>query len=297
MSTPKRHHFVPESYLTGFSEEESGFLNIYSKRSGLWRRQKPKQVMVRNNYYRQHWVPDGVDKNILEKRVGQQLEPQGLASLRKVVAEPELATDDDSANILAYIEFQRFRVPRQADMAKEIVRTALTTLLMQDAEGCEALRQNRINVNDSIRFKFLRLAIGRLTPYMSRMLWDIVQAEDGASFITSDSPVTFMNVDFPPPAEAGIALYGTIVLFPIDSKHMIVMRHPEFIWGEKGASERLPREHEIEEGVIEIRRNIVWDRQAVNNHNWLIFQLSQDLIVGCCKETIDAVVGMVTRGN
>jgi len=50
MSNPKRHHFVPESYLNGFVDDESGFLNVYSKRSDLWRRQKPKQVMVKNKY-------------------------------------------------------------------------------------------------------------------------------------------------------------------------------------------------------------------------------------------------------
>jgi hypothetical protein len=84
MSNPKRHHFVPESYLNGFTEEKTGFLHIYSKRSGLWRRQKPKQVMVRNKYYRQEWAPDGVDKNILEKTIGFTTEPKGLSSLRKL---------------------------------------------------------------------------------------------------------------------------------------------------------------------------------------------------------------------
>jgi hypothetical protein len=82
MSNPKRHHFVPESYLNGFTEEKTGFLHIYSKRSGLWRRQKPKQVMVRNKYYRQEWAPDGVDKNILEKTIGFTTEPKGLSSLK-----------------------------------------------------------------------------------------------------------------------------------------------------------------------------------------------------------------------
>jgi hypothetical protein len=37
----------------------------------MWRRQKPKTVMVRNKYYHQDWAPDGVDKNILEKRLVQ----------------------------------------------------------------------------------------------------------------------------------------------------------------------------------------------------------------------------------
>ncbi|PFG11416.1 DUF4238 domain-containing protein [Marinobacter sp. LV10MA510-1] len=115
MSSPKRHHFVPRAYLEGFKEPNSDFLNIYSKRSGLWRRQKANQVMVRNKYYCQSWVPDNVDENILEKGLGNELEPKGLSSLKRLVENPSQLTDDDTANIIAYIEFQRIRVPRQAD--------------------------------------------------------------------------------------------------------------------------------------------------------------------------------------
>lgn len=52
----------------------------------MWRRQKPKQVMVRNKYYHQDWVPEGIDKNILEKTIGGGLEPKGPADFKIVVA-------------------------------------------------------------------------------------------------------------------------------------------------------------------------------------------------------------------
>jgi len=296
VSSPKRHHFVPESYLHGFTEPDSGFLNIYSKRSDHWRRQKPQQVMVRNKYYHQSWVPEGVDPNVLEKRLGNELEPKGLSSLRRLVASPNELDDADTANILQYLEFQRIRVPRQADMAKELAKTAITMEMMKTAEGQQALALGRVVVKDSFRFEFMRTAMGSISPYFGRMVWEVVSSEEGAEFLTSDSPVSFCNIDFPPPTEAGIGLYGTVVLFPLDSRHLLLLKHPEFERGEKRSSDQLPRSLDHEDGVVEVRTGAVWDREGVGRHNRVMYQLSQDVVVASSKSTLDAAVEKVTVG-
>lgn len=189
MNNPKRHHFVPESYLSGFTESTTGMLNIYSKKTGLWRRQKPKQVMVRNKYYHQGWAPEGVDKNILEKSLGASIEPKGMESLRKLIKEAEALDDEDSANILIYLQFQRLRVPRQADTAKALAKNVITQELRKTSKGRDALKLGKVVIKDSFRFNFLQMAHGTLTPFFSRMIWQLIEAEHGASFITSDSPV------------------------------------------------------------------------------------------------------------
>lgn len=297
MSNPKRHHFVPESYLRGFVEDSTGFLNVYSKHSGMWRRQKPKQVMVRNKFYHQDWAPSGVDKNILEKKLGAEMEPKGLRALRKLVEAAETLDDEDTANILLYLQFQRIRVPRQADMAKSLAKTAITFEIMKTPEGREVLKNGKVVIKDSFRFEFMRAVHGSLTPYFSRMIWEIVEAVPGTSFITSDSPVSFYNVDFVPPTEPGAALYGTFVLFPINKRFLLVMRHPQYEAGEREASEALPSDVEIEDGVIEVRKDIVWSESEVHRQNWLMFQLSQDLIVGESKEILEDVIGKTLAGH
>jgi hypothetical protein len=75
MSNPKRHHFVPKWHLERFADRD-GFLHIYDKAKGLWRRQKPQQVMTVNRYYRQNWAPEGIDPDILEKSMGAKQEPE-----------------------------------------------------------------------------------------------------------------------------------------------------------------------------------------------------------------------------
>tara|TARA_R110002074_G_C12386693_1_gene652899 strand:- start:114 stop:1019 length:906 start_codon:yes stop_codon:yes gene_type:complete len=297
MSSPKRHHFVPRAYLEGFKESDSGFLNIYSKRSGLWRRQKANQVMVRNKYYCQSWVPDNIDENILEKSLGNALEPKGLNSLKRLVENPSQLTDDDTANIIAYIEFQRIRVPRQADEAMRLAKLTIETMIMGKPEGKEVLGTHQVSINDSFRFDFMKTVSGNIGPYLGRMIWEVVEAPEGSCFVTSDSPVSFWNEDFMPPLEPGIALYGTIVFFPLDSKHLLILRHPEYMDGEKSASEKLPRNLDYEDGEIEVRRGIVWDKEAVDHHCWIMYMLSQDTIAGCSKACIDNAVGQETSGN
>ena len=297
MSNPKRHHFVPEAYLDGFVEDDTGFLNVYSKGSNLWRRQKPKQVMVRNKFYHQDWVPSGVDKNVLEKRLGAEMEPRGLLALRKLVSAPETLNDDDTANILIYLQLQRIRVPRQSDTAKSLAKTAITLEMMKTSEGREALRHGEVVIKDSFRFEFMRTVHGILAPYFARMIWEIVEAGPSMSFITSDSPVTFYNVDFMPPTEPGVALYGTMVFFPINKRFLLLMRHPEYEAGEMEASEALPKDLDIDDGAIEVRKDIVWDEEKVQRQNWLMFQLSQDLIVGENKAVLENAIGKVLSGH
>jgi len=296
MSNPKRHHFVPECYLNGFVEEDTGFLNIYSKRSDMWRRQKPKQVMVRNKYYHQDWVPEGVDKNILEKTIGSELEPKGLTALKKLVASPGELDDEDLASILVYIQFQRLRVPRQADMAKSLAKKVIRHELLKTQEGQKALKYGKVTIKDSFRFEFLQSVHSSLSPYFSRMVWEVIEAKNDTSFITSDSPVCFHNKDLIPPMEAGPALYGTTVLFPLNKRYLLSMHHIEYETNEKNASDALPKNLDIEDGVIEIRSGNIWNEQQVNATNWVIFQLSQDTIAGENKDILEKLVDKKIMG-
>ena len=53
-----------------------------------------------------------------------------------------------------------------------------------------------IELNDSYRFNVMKILSRQLSPYFARMVWEIGKAEEGSSFITSDSPVSFVNKAF-----------------------------------------------------------------------------------------------------
>ncbi|MES2106826.1 MAG: DUF4238 domain-containing protein [Pseudomonadota bacterium] len=291
MNSPKRHHYVPESYLLGFKEDGTEFAHVYSKRTNSWRRQRPQQIMVVGQYYRQEWAPEGVDKNILENFLGTELEPNGLSSLQRLIDNPDELNEQGIANILEYLQFQRIRVPRQAELAKGVVQQSMASTLQKTSLGADALKHVRIEIKDSFHVEFMRVTHGLLSPYFSRMIWEVVEAEPGSSFITTDSPVTFFNADFIPPAEPGVALYGTIVLFPINKRYLLLMTHPEYKKQQKKSSDVLPPDLQIEDGFVEIRKGIVWDSRRVLHHNQAMFHLSYDLIVGDSKSVLEQVVG------
>ncbi len=290
LSNPKRHHVVPKAYLEGFTEPDTGFLNIYSKRGNMWRRQKPKQVMVRNKYYHQDGVPDGVDNNILEKVIGEGLEPDGLAALSKLIEKPDDMSGEDISKVIDYVVFQRVRVPRQIEMAGSLTHTRLKNAMSKSDIGRCALGCVELSINDSFKFHLFEAAHGPLARYFSRMVWEVIKADDEASFITSDSPVAFYNEDFAPPKEPGPAFYGTTVLFPINKRYLLSMHHFEYETGEKNASDKLPKDTELEEGTLRIRSGRICSKQQVREQNYILYQLSQDVIVGESKGTLENVV-------
>ena len=182
-------------------------------------------------------------------------------------------------------------------MAKSLATNAITLEILKAPEGQEALKYAEVVMKDSFRFDFMKMVQGSMTPYLSKMIWELIEAEHGTSFITSDSPVTFFNADFLPPTEAGVALYGTIVLFPVNKKFLLKMHHSEYETGEKGTSEHLPIYPHVEDGVIEIRRGTIWGEENVNRQNWIMHQLSQDLVVGESKEILEIAIGKTLEGH
>lgn len=229
MTTPKKHHFVPVWYLERFAES-SGMLSVYDLRKKEWRKQNPAQVMHIRYHNRQEWASDGIDKNILEKRFCD-IENSGKTAIEKLIATPENITADNTAALLTYLELQRIRVPRQAALAKGVMKALIHDIAYSDTEIAKYLDEGhgRIIIREKeSRIMYMRAALGSHTPYFARMHWAVCIAPQDVSFVTTDSPVCFFNPAFSPESDGGIGLAGTMVLFPLSSTHLLVLTHPEF---------------------------------------------------------------------
>ena len=273
MSTPKKHHFVPKWYLKRFSDP-SGFLHVLDRNNGLYRKQKPEKVMSIGNYYRQDWAPPGIDPNILEKRLGALIEPNAQKALDKLLQGGRGLTDDDTAAIVVYLEFQHIRVPRQARSAMPLAINTIFTNSPPELQAMIARGEVKITLRDSIRFLFMRCLTGQLVQWLSNMDWEVLESPDRTSFITTDSPVSFYNVAFPPPTQAGIGLAGTMVFFPLNSKYLLVLRHPEYNGSNRvSPSQRLPVP-EINDGGIHITYNYQSSYEEVVACNWTMSHIN-----------------------
>jgi hypothetical protein len=278
-------HFVPRSYLERFTCDE-GFLHVFDRSSRSYRRQRPKEVMKINSYYRQDWVPSGVDPNIAEKTLGQWLERDTKVSIDRLICCSDDLSDEDTATLMIYFESQRIRVPRQFRTAKELMKATLLELAPHDAAHAIQSGELLLEIKDSARFQYMHILTGELHPWFARMEWEVFRAESGAAFVTTDSPVSFYNPRICPPHEAGLALAGTMVFFPLSSRCILLMRHPE---GRVDPLAVLPdppskdRPRSIESGRV-------WSREVVDNFNWKMVKLSDRLVVAESKSVLEACV-------
>lgn len=288
-NNPKMHHYVPKSYLMRFTDKK-GFLHVFDRSTHSFRRQRPKEVMKINSYYRQEWAPDGIDPNILEKSLGEWLEANAKDSIDRLINNPGSLTDDDTTTLLIYIEIQRIRVPRQSEMAKELMRETILRLVPPEAAAAINAGEVLLYMKDSARFDYMRMVIGELNPWFGRMEWEVVEAESGSAFITTDSPVSLYNAKLPPPAEAGLALAGTIIFFPLSSHHALLMRHPEYRTDPKMSAKVVLPDPPDEDIKLSITYGAAWDHETVNNFNWKMVQLSDHLIVGKSKEILEQCI-------
>jgi hypothetical protein len=232
--------------------------------------------MLIDAYYRQVWAPAGVDPNILEKRLAAGIEADIKDALDCLCNSPARLSGDQASNLLAYMELQRIRVPRQAAWASEMMRQKLLELIGPELRA--QLQQNRLRptMKDSARFDFMRSTLGKLHPWFHSMEWEVYEAEPGTSFITTDSPVTFVNPRIPPPAEAGIGRAGTLVLFPLSSRKLMVMRHPGGARGDPMVL--LPEPAEDLRGAL-LSFGEVMSADRVRQTNWYLAALSHHLCV------------------
>lgn len=241
-----------------------------------------------NSYYRQDWAPQGIDPNIFEKTLGEWLEAEAKDSIDRLIEFPASLTDQDTATLLIYIELQRIRVPRQAEAAKKQMREVV--LRLAPAEALEAIQAGEVmlTIKDSARFDYMRMITGKLHPWFGKMEWEVFKAEAGASFVTTDSPVSLYNAMAPPPAEPGLALAGTMVFFPLSSRHVLLMRHSEYRLNENTSPIEVLPEPSVEDGHISITHGAIWKSEVVNNFNWKMMQLSNQLAVGNSKHVLQA---------
>ena len=270
----KSQHYVPESYLKRFTDA-NGFLFIRDKNREHIRRQKPNKVMKIDSYYRQTWIPNGIDPNILEICIAS-IENDAKFAIDCLLESPASLTKEYAEILLEYLEAQRIRVPRQAVWAKELLNKNIHNItpsyLREQIESCSA----ELVLNDTVRFDFMKMACDTLHPWFARMEWEVVEAGCNASFITTDSPVSFYNPKFLPPAEAGIGLAGTIVLFPLSSQKLLLLRHPECRY--ESALTILPNPT-MQSNTLNLLHGAVWNVSLVKRTNWKLARLAHELYV------------------
>lgn len=92
------------------------------------------------------------------------------------------------------------------------------------------------------------------------------------------------------PAEAGIGLLGTVVLFPLSSQYLLIMRHPEYKKNTRTHSLRVLAKPTLEDRLVPVTTGKVWTRMTVANHNKVMRVLSDWLLVAESRQVLEGYI-------
>jgi len=243
MTTPKKHHFLPQFYLEQFKEiSQSG------KYSKIWQLEKstvpnPTKVSIKDigcktDYHTLDLPGQEKDRKTIEKALTK-LETKQSDLIKEICETNEIA-EETKPSLADFIATMRYRVPA----FKEFIETSLKAdvqntfkILMHQKqlppppreleelfqkEGYDCIEPKIFNW---ILLKFmLNMAFdGKDSSFFTKMKWQLILAPTGCSFITGDSPVAIYHPNYEAirPYGVGLVFKDIEVTFPISKKHLV----------------------------------------------------------------------------
>ena len=133
---PKRHHYVPVSYLARFTGAD-GFLFAYRKdEPSKPIRSKPEGIGFRRYYYSQPVPGGGINHGRFERGLAE-LEKDWSGIAARLSRGENINNQEDLGNLLGFMALQRVRVPAARDLAER----AYAHVVMQELRALDAAGQ------------------------------------------------------------------------------------------------------------------------------------------------------------
>ena len=255
---PKRQHFLPSSYLNGFSK--LGKLAIYDRKFDEVRTQTPKNTAVRNNFYTMN--DDQGRKRYEVELMLSEWESKGIEVIRKLKAWKQIDPDERS-NLSIVIAIFVGRVPYFVDKIKDLTADLgqkVAKQIFSDTESVkrglektdgkppddrevdeflEFIRSDRYKIKTNHKWAMGQAvrATLELAPILSERNWTVFhQSHSSPSFVTTDVPVLLTTRKPRPPSIFGIGFGDSdaVAILPIAHSCALVMSG----WG--GRLEHIP---------------------------------------------------------
>jgi len=228
---PRKHHFVPQFYLSGFTDDGTveGSLSVLdTDRLKVWKG-KPKDVAHQRDFHEIDGGPNG-DPMIVEKLLGE-FEGKWSSVLRDVIERQHVPDDDRFGDLMMFVAFMAVRVPR----IRNIITSFLDEVrrkeefarnwLQQQGQQVEPAPENEADEFDQTWHvqQMVQMAV-TLAPILSLRTWNLWIVKSGApDLFCSDSPValtwaTAVTGPYPP----GFGLRNTVVSVPLHKRLAMV---------------------------------------------------------------------------
>lgn len=265
-SAPRKHHFLPQFYLRGFSVDRRGVFQV-EKSSGSHYGCQIKDIAAIRDYHELDGA-DTDDPYLFGKKLAE-VEGQQAEHLQSVLAEG-IALERDRLNLLELMAIMRMRVPAVKEHVDRSYGSTVraTALALQRSgrlpkppEGLEEkLRVENLDIK-VLNWKCLdvmfRMGLSeKILQILARMRATLYRAPFGSRFVTSDQPVALYHPTLWKSAYgAGPGTLGVEVSFPLSSRVLVMLDHVA-----RRHSERVATCAEVEEFN---RRTVVMAREYI----------------------------------
>jgi hypothetical protein len=246
MTSPKRHHYLPEFYLNYFTDKNGQFW-VYHKDTNKFIIQTPINTAV--NSYRYTWVKDKGEKDNKIEELLASIESDTKPLFEKL--DSSLVIENEEKYKLAiFIAFQQTRVPffqKQTDELKDKMMKDIMKLQFNSVERTKSIlkelekqKGENIDVNPEEMYKYIRddkysiefskeeylmtmLTLSEKTAlYFLQMNWVFIFAPEGTGFIISDNPFNIVpSTDYNQNYGIGIITSGAQKIIPLTSKVLL----------------------------------------------------------------------------
>lgn len=245
--SPKRHHFIPKRYLEGFCRD--GFLSVYDREKGEYRRQTPKNTALQTHYYSledEHGNKDATIETVLA-----QVEGQAWPIIDKVGERKSLSVGDRQ-DLALFLALLKFRVPDYEKALGEMndklfkavnrmmfhSETATRNLLegMEKDQGLEGYSDMAKEVTEFVAQEdyslgttqqerlqtMLQLGL-EVARHLEGTDWIFMHAPPNTAFVTSDNPFILLAPDNHDPERGfGLLTPGAKKVVPLTAQTCLI---------------------------------------------------------------------------
>jgi hypothetical protein len=252
LSTPRRHHYLPQFYLAGFtpSGQKDDFLHVLDKETGKTWKSRPAGVAHQSDYYR---LDEGAPDPFAFEKGLSQFEGEAAATLKAVLSQQCIPDFDHRVTLMNLIALSAIRVPSQRNILADAQRRLFqltTQLMVSTPEAWEALKARAKAAGHevgNIPYEEMRdfimdeslytielsregqilttfKALDAIIPLLLNRKWSIAIAGEGAgNFICCDNPVArHWTIDKHPPIVPGFGLKHSYIVMPLDRKTALI---------------------------------------------------------------------------
>jgi len=223
VSTPKKHHYLPEFYLKKFST--AGELWVYDRERDTYDKRRPEITAIRKGFYAIKDEHGKKDYGEVERRLSV-IESHAALAIQKLDGPLKLKVVELNALAL-FVALLKFRIPafeRQmneigamfatVEEAKELLAPSVESvqqkLEQQGYNGADSLQEARriyekvhageyqVDISPDFRIQKMAQYSDEITQAFLKKPWTLVRSPEGSSFITSEDPLVVIELDNAP---------------------------------------------------------------------------------------------------